>query len=307
MSHVAVLSGGLSLEREISLRSGERVAGALAQQGHEVTRLDLDDQLVRTIDERQFDVAFVCLHGQAGEDGTIQGLLDLLQVPYTGPGATASGLAWDKTVAKSLWAARGIATPPWVVLSASAVRDMGAADALDRVVERLGLPLMVKPAQGGAALGVKRVTDASALPGALMSAFSYHDVAIIEQHVDGTEVAVTVLDDEIFPPVEITPHAGVYDYAARYTHGATAFHVPARLDPTAREAVEHTARTAVDALGAQALVRADLIVDHDGVPWVLELDTSPGLTDTSLVPMAADAAGLGFPALCERVVQRALE
>ncbi len=306
MSKVAVLSGGLSLEREISLRSGQRVAGALEDSGYDVARLDLDEHLVRSLSERQFDSAFICLHGQAGEDGTIQGLLDLIALPYTGPSAATSALAWDKAVAKSLWASSNLATPPWVVLSASAVRDMGAADALDRVVERLGLPLMVKPSQGGAALGVKRVSEARALPGALMSAFSYHDVAIIERHIEGTEVAVTVLDDEVLPAVEISPHEGVYDYTARYTHGATAFHVPARLDTATTEAVDKAARHAVSTLGGTSLVRADLIVDAQGTPWVLELDTSPGMTETSLVPMAAEATGMSFAALCDRLVQRAL-
>lgn len=302
MVHVAVLAGGLSLERDVSLRSGQRVAKALATAGHEVTSLDLDDQLVGRLAEGGYDAAFLCLHGKAGEDGTIQGLLELSELPYTGPGPAASALAWDKAVAKSLWQRAGVPTPPWVVLSSHAVRDMGAARILDRVVDRLGLPLVVKPAEGGAAMGVKRVDHADDLPAALITAFSYHEVALIERCVAGREVAVTVIDDELLPPVEIEPVEGAYDYSARYTHGATRLHAPAHLAEDVGAAVARTAHDAAATIGTRHLVRADLIVDDAGRPWVLELDTCPGMTETSLVPTAAEAAGTDFTDLCARLV-----
>lgn len=302
MTHVAVLAGGLSLERDVSLRSGQRVAKALSVAGYDVTSLDLDDRLVGRLSEGDIDVAFLCLHGKAGEDGTIQGLLELADLPYTGPGPAASALAWDKAVAKALLHRAGVPTPPWVVLSSHAVRDMGAARMLDRVVERLGLPLIVKPAEGGASMGVKRVETADELPAALITALSYSDVALVERCIAGREIAVTVIDEELLPPVEIEPVEGTYDYSARYTHGATRFHAPARLDDRTVAAVSQAVRAAADALGTRHLVRADLIVDENDDPWVLELDTCPGMTETSLVPMAAEAAGMDFNELCARLV-----
>lgn len=302
MTHVAVLAGGLSLERDVSLRSGQRVAKALSATGYDVTSIDLDERLVDRLTEGGVDVAFLCLHGKAGEDGTIQGLLELADLPYTGPGPAASALAWDKAVAKALWQRAGVPTPPWMVLSSHAVRDMGAARMLDRVIDRLGLPLIVKPAQGGASMGVKRVEDGSDLPAALITALSYSDVALIERCVIGREIAVTAIDDELLPAVEIEPVEGPYDYSARYTHGATRFHAPARLDEAALAATSQAVRAATEALGTRHLVRADLMVDEAGDPWVLELDTCPGMTETSLVPMAAEAAGMDFNELCVRLV-----
>lgn len=302
MTHVAVLAGGLSLERDVSLRSGQRVAKALSAAGYEVSSIDLDERLVSRLTDDEIDVAFLCLHGKAGEDGTIQGLLELADLPYTGPGPAASALAWDKAVAKALWQRAGVPTPPWMVLSSQAVRDMGAAQMLDRVVDRLGLPLIVKPAEGGASMGVKRVEDAADLPAALITALSYSDVALIERCVPGREIAVAAIDDELLPAVEIEPVAGPYDYSARYTHGATRFHAPARLDDSASAACSRTVRGAMEALGTRHLVRADLIVDEAGHPWVLELDTCPGMTETSLVPVAAEAAGMDFNDLCARLV-----
>ncbi len=304
---VAVLAGGLSLEREVSLRSGGRVAEALADRGYRVTRLDLDDQLVRTLADGSFDVAFLTLHGKAGEDGTIQGLLDLLGLPYTGPGATASALAWDKVVCKGLWSRAGLDTPDWVSLSTDAVRDMGAARALDRIVDRLGLPLVVKPAQGGASMGVRRVERAEDLPAALVASYSYHEVVIVEQFIAGADVAVALVDGRPLPAVEAVPKEGSYDFAARYTPGATEFFVPARFDEATLSRCAAAAVAAYQQVGGRRLARADLIVGADGRPWLLELDTCPGMTETSLLPLAASAEGWSFGALCERLVASALE
>jgi D-alanine-D-alanine ligase len=303
---VAVLRGGSSFEREISLSSGKRVAEALRGRGHDVVDLDLDRELAGRLISGDIEVVFLALHGSAGEDGTIQRMLDLLGVPYTGSDATASALAWDKSVSKGILASHGVPTPPWSVLSSAAVREYGAGGALDRICDRLSFPVMVKPVQGGASLGVQRVDDRADLADAALSAFHYHPAALLEDVVDGTEVAVSIVDGEPLPPVEIHAREGTYDFAARYTHGATDFHVPARLDPGVLEACADVARRAWDALGCRHVMRADLFVDTEGRPWVLEVDTCPGLTETSLLPLAARAADLPFDELCERMLDLAL-
>jgi D-alanine-D-alanine ligase len=303
---IAVLSGGISLEREVSLRSGSRVADALGDLGYDVTPLDVDGELVHTLDAGGFDVAFLALHGSAGEDGTIQSLLELIGLPYTGPDVLASSLAWNKPIAQGLFARAGLRVPDRVTLSQQAFREMGASAAVDRIAAELSVPLVVKPATGGSSLGLTIVEDATRLPQAIVGAFSYADAVLIERFVAGTEVAVTVLDGQALPAVEIQPKAGAYDFAARYTPGATEFHAPARVTEEVAAACAQTALTAVDAVGARHISRADLIVDADGTPWLLELDTCPGLTETSLVPLAAEAASLSFPALCERLVDLAV-
>lgn len=303
---IAVLAGGISLEREVSLRSGGRVAAALSDRGHEVTRLDIDGDLVRTLESGGFDVAFLALHGSAGEDGTIQSLLELIDLPYTGPDVLSSSLAWNKPIAQGLFAREGLAVPARVTLSQQAFREMGASAAVDRIAAELSIPLVVKPATGGSSLGLTIVEDAARLPQAIVGAFSYADVVLIERFIEGTEVAVAVLDGQPLPAVEIHPKEGNYDFAARYTPGATDFHAPARLPDAVAAACASTASRAVAAVGARHISRADLIVDPAGTPWLLELDTCPGLTETSLVPMAAEAASLAFPDLCERLVQLAV-
>lgn len=304
--HVAVLSGGISLEREVSLRSGSRVADALGDRGHQVTRLDVDAELVRRLTDQRPDVVFLALHGSAGEDGTIQSMLDVLELPYTGPDALASSLAWNKPIAQGLYARAGLDVPANVTLSQQAFREMGAAATMSRIADELGLPLVVKPANGGSSLGIGFVDQVERLPQAILGAFSYADGVLIERAVSGTEVAVSVLDGDPLPPVEIQPKEGAYDFSARYTAGATEFHAPARLEEDVIERCEAVAVTAFDAIGARHVSRADLIVDDGGTPYLLELDTCPGLTETSLLPLAAQAGGLEFPDLCERLVELAL-
>jgi D-alanine-D-alanine ligase len=303
---IAVLSGGSSLEREVSLRSGNRVTEALRDRGHTVVTLDLDEHLVDRLVERSVELVFLTLHGQAGEDGSIQSLLDLVGLPYTGSDATASALAWDKSVSKGVLRRSGITTPDWHVLSAEAVREYGAGRALDRMAEGILFPLVVKPVQGGASLGVRIVDAAEDLASALMAAFQYHPIALLERKIVGTEVAVSVVDGEALPAVEIQPREGSYDFAARYTHGATDFHVPARLEPAIADACAEAALRAWQVLGCRHVMRADLIVDVNGTPWVFEVDTCPGLTETSLLPLAAQAGGLDFGELCQRLIDVAL-
>ncbi|MDX1511072.1 MAG: D-alanine--D-alanine ligase [Nitriliruptorales bacterium] len=306
MASIAVLTGGTSLEREVSLRSGSRVADALRDRGHQVATLDTDADLVRTLAEGNHDVAFLTLHGAAGEDGTIQSVLELLGLPYTGPDVLASSLAWNKPIAQGLYRRAGLAVPAFVTLTQEAFREMGASAALDRLTDRLTFPLVVKPATGGSSLGLAFVDDNDALPRALVGAFSYADAVIIEQAVVGTEVAVSIIDGEALPAVEIQPKEGVYDFSARYTAGTVEFHVPARLEPAVADAVQAASVAAYEAVGARHVSRCDLIVDAQGTPYVLELDTCPGMTETSLLPLAAQAAGLDFADLCERLVTLAI-
>jgi D-alanine-D-alanine ligase len=307
---IAVLSGGSSLEREVSLRSGSRVADALADRGHHVDTIDVDasmvSRLTSPVGDHPYDVAFLALHGSAGEDGTVQSLLELIGLPYTGPDVLASSLAWNKPIAQGLYRREGLPVPDHVVLSQQAFRDMGASAVMDRVTEDLGTPLVVKPATGGSSLGLSIVADPTRLPAAIVGAFSYGEAVLIERFVSGTEVAVSLLDGNPLPPVEIHPKDGPYDFTARYTAGATEFHAPARLDDDVRAAAEYVAVRAHGAIGARHIARADLIIDAQGVPWLLELDTCPGLTETSLLPLAAQAAGMDFGALCERIVALAL-
>lgn len=305
---VAVLSGGLSLERDVSLRSGHRIADSLTSRGHDVTRLDLTDRLVSALTAGSFDVAALALHGKAGEDGTIQGLLDLLAIPYTGPDAVASALAWDKGVFKGMARRAGLPTPPWVAVSAAAIRDMGAARALDGIAARLGLPLVVKPAQGGSSMGVLPVLAAADLAGALVAGLSYHDVVLAEAFVAGHELAVSIVDGEALPPVEIVPpEGGSYDFSARYTAGATDFYAPARLPDDVLQRCIDVALAAYELVGARHITRVDLIVDADDRPWLLELNTCPGMTETSLLPMAVGAAGRDLADVCDLLVRRAVD
>lgn len=303
---VAVLSGGLSLEREVSLRSGGRVADALGDRGYPVERIDVDAELIRHLDEGAPDVVFLAVHGSAGEDGTIQSILELLELPFTGSGHLASSLAWDKPIAHGIYRRAGIHTPDHVSLSAQAFRDMGVSAAMGHIADALGLPLVVKPATGGSSLGLAYVDRLEELPAAVVGSLSYADAVLIERHVAGTEVAVSVLDGQPLPPVEIQPKEGVYDFAARYTAGATEFHVPARFDQDVLDACAEAAVDAHEAVGARHVSRADMIVDPEGRPWVLELDTCPGLTETSLLPLAARADGMDFADLAERLVSLAL-
>lgn len=306
LPHVAVLSGGLSLEREISLRSGSRIADALADRDYPVSSLDVDAELVRNLADGGYEVAFLALHGAIGEDGTIQSILELLGLRYTGPDVLASALAWDKPIAKGLYRRAGIPTPQHINLSAQAFRDVGVAAAISRIADEFGFPLIVKPATGGSSLGLARVERIEGLPAAIVGSLSYGEAVLIERHVTGTEVAVSVLDGEPLPAVEIQPKDGVYDFAARYTAGATEFHVPARLESMVLARCAELAVAAYEAVGCRHVSRADLIVDDDGAPWLLELDTCPGMTETSLLPLAAAAAGLDFGDLVERLVDLAL-
>jgi D-alanine-D-alanine ligase len=303
---VAVLKGGRSLERGVSLRSGARVEDALERLGHEVVALDAASDLVKRLRADRPDVAFVALHGVGGEDGTIQGLLEILGLPFTGPGADSCARSIDKVAAKAAMRAVGIPTPDSFAFSQTAFRELGAADALGELEGALGFPLVVKPSRGGSSLGIKFAASAAEVPGALVAAFSYDDRVLLERFVEGRELAVSVVGDEALPVVEAIPESGDrYDFEARYEIGRTRFVCPAELSDIESTAVTDAALATYRALGCTGFARVDLILAADG-PWVLEANAIPGLTDTSLLPQAAEAAGMSFEQLVARIVDLAM-
>jgi len=288
------------------MRSGARVEDALYAQGHEVVPLDAGHDLVAQLKAERPNVAFVALHGADGEDGTVQELLEILGIPYTGPGISSCRRSTDKAEAKQALREHGIATPDWVSFSQTAFSELGAADALEEIEERLSFPLVVKPARGGSALGVRFAAGREDVPQAIISAFSYDSRVLLERHVSGRELSVGMLQGSALPAVEIRPHdEDLYSYEARYEIGRTDFICPAELEEE-EGAVGDAARATWDALDCAGFVRVDLILGADG-PEVLEVNAVPGLTDTSLFPMAAEAAGIDFEELCDRLVTSAAE
>ncbi|MDX6609841.1 MAG: D-alanine-D-alanine ligase [Solirubrobacterales bacterium] len=303
---VAVLKGGRSLERGVSLRSGARVEDALERLGHEVLPLEADGELVKRLVADRPDVVFVAMHGPGGEDGTAQELLEILGIPFTGPGIAACVRCIDKVLTKHELRDAGVPTPDWFAFNETAFRELGAADALGGLEERLGFPLVVKPSRGGSALGIKFAENWFDVPEALVSAFSYDDRVVLERFVDGRELAVSVLGEEPLPIVEAIPQSGdSYDFEARYEIGRTAFVCPAELSVGESAAVTEAALDAYKALGCSGFSRVDLILAADG-PQVLEVNAIPGLTDTSLLPQAAEAAGMTFEKLVEKILDLAL-
>ncbi|WP_213451068.1 D-alanine--D-alanine ligase family protein [Rhizomonospora bruguierae] len=306
---VLILAGGLSYERDVSLRSGRRVLDALRSVGHDAELRDADVCLLPALQADPPDAVIIALHGATGEDGSLRGVLDLYDVPYVGCDARAARLAWDKPSAKAVLREAGIPTPDWVALPHDRFSELGAVAILDRIADRLGLPLMVKPAQGGSGLGSAVVRQISELPPAMVGCFAYHSTALVERYVCGADVAVSVIDlgdgPQALPAVEIVPSNGVYDYAARYTAGLTTWHAPARLPEEVAARVAETALAAHTALGLRDLSRVDLIVDEQGQPHVLEANVAPGMTETSLLPLAVQAAGLDFGKVLATLVSRA--
>ena len=292
--NITILAGGISHERDVSLRSGRRVADALTGEGHTVTVLDPGANLLTTLTEQAPDLIWPTLHGATGEDGALLSLLETTGIPFLGSRGPAAALAWNKATAKELVLRAGFATPPAIALSTETFRDLGATSVLDHLVSAIGLPLVVKPAQGGSSQGVTIVRTPADLPRAMVDAYTYADTALVEAYVDGTEVTVAVIDSgdgpTALPIVEIVPVDGVYSFEARYNAGETDFYTPARLATAVSAAVSDTAVAIHTLLGLRHLSRVDLIVDAAGTPWFLEANVFPGLTETSLVPQAIEAA-----------------
>ncbi|QJU55467.1 D-alanine--D-alanine ligase [Herbiconiux sp. KACC 21604] len=307
---VVVLAGGISHERDVSLRSGRRVADALLERGHSVTLRDPDASLLPFLADNRPDLVWPALHGASGEDGALRALLGMLGVPYVGSRSNTARLAWHKPTAKEIVERAGLATPRSITLPRDSFRELGATQVLALVLESLGGDLVVKPAMGGSALGVGVLETPDDLPRAVVDAYTYGEVALIEQRVRGVEISVGIVDlgDGPFalPAVEIDPRSGIYSFEARYNAGETSFYAPARLDAETAANAQRAALEIHTALGLRHISRVDLIVDAAGVPWFLEANVLPGLTETSTVPQGILAAGFTLGAVYEQIGEVAL-
>ncbi|WP_166983110.1 D-alanine--D-alanine ligase family protein [Paramicrobacterium fandaimingii] len=307
---ITVLAGGISHERDVSLRSGARLSDELRRAGHRVTVREPNATLFADIADNAPDVVWPALHGASGEDGALQALLRARDIRYVGSHSEAAGLAWFKPTAKVLVDRAGYATPKWLSLPQETFRELGAGGVLGEVLAGIGTPAVVKPAQGGSAQGVTIVDDSRALPRAMVDAYTYSDTALVEQKIEGVELAIAVIDTgdgpRALPAVEIEPVSGVYSFEARYNAGETMFYAPARIDD---EVAARAAETAVEIhqlLGLRHISRIDVIVDAEGTVWFLEANMLPGLTETSLVPQAIEAAGLTLSSVYSGLVSHAL-
>lgn len=293
---IGVLMGGLSAEREVSLRTGEAICAALVERGYDAAPVFVDRDLDLVLRQSRIDVAFLALHGRYGEDGCVQGLLEVLGIPYTGSDVLASALAMNKVKAKEIFRLRNLPTPPYYVLTkaqAEAVADEHAG---------FGFPAVVKPCGEGSSVGVSVVQDASELEAAVEEALTFDDEVLIERFIEGKEISVAILDDRPLGAIEIAPRQGFYDYGAKYTAGRTEYVMPARLGPERYRGVLQQALLAHRALGCAGATRVDLIVSDRGNEYLLEVNTIPGMTPTSLLPKIAHHAGLDFADLVEDIL-----
>jgi len=294
---VAVLLGGKSSEREVSLMSGTAVLEALRRQGIDAYPFDTGQRSLSDFAAERFDRAFVILHGRYGEDGTIQGALDLMGVPYTGSGVLACALAMDKWRTKLVWNAVGIPTPRFQMLNANS--DFAAC------ADALGLPLIVKPAREGSTIGLTKVTDAGLIKNAYLNAAKHDSLVLAEQFVDGPELTAAILDDQSLPLVRIEAPGHNYDYHAKYFSEQTQYFCPSGIDPDLEQRIKNLCAQAYRVIGCRGWGRVDVMVDANGEPWILEVNTVPGMTGHSLVPMAAKAAGVSFDQLVMRILEGA--
>jgi D-alanine-D-alanine ligase len=304
---VAVVCGGPSSEAAVSRDSGAQVLAALRARGHDCTLVEGDSELPALLRDGGYEVAFLAMHGRLGEDGAVQGTCELLGIPYTGSGVLASALCFDKATAKRLLVAAGIDTPAWRLVPRDADPLLTATE-MSAAAAELGLPMVVKPNRGGSTIGLSVVDDMADLNSA-WSLAAEHDAVLCERMVSGTEITIGILGadpPEALPTLEIVSHRPLYDYAAKYTAGQSEHIIPARLPEAQRVDAQRTATHAHSALGCSGMSRVDIIVDRGGVPWVLEVNTTPGLTALSLLPDAARAAGIPFETLCERILEDAL-
>jgi D-alanine-D-alanine ligase len=298
---VGVLMGGLSAEREVSLRTGEGVAAALESRGHEVARVVLGpgrgiDEQIR---EAHIDVAFLALHGRGGEDGCIQGLLELLRIPYTGSSVLGSALAMDKLKAKEMFRLHNVPTPPYYVATREDLSD------LEELHGSFGYPVIVKPRGEGSSVGLAKAEGPGELALAIEAALEHDECALVERYVKATEVHVGILDGRVLGAIEVVPKSGLYDYTAKYTPGATEYICPPRIPPTRTRGVLNLAERAARALGCTGACRVDVLVTEGENEYVLEVNTLPGMTPTSLLPKIAEAAGIDYPSLCEAILEGA--
>ena len=295
---IAVLYGGLSAEREVSLKSGSAVVGALVKQGYNAVALDVGRDLAEVLQREKIEVAFVALHGRYGEDGCVQGLLELLQIPYTGSGVLASALAMHKLYSKQIFAASGILTAPF--------RCFRRTEQVTLALFPFALPVVVKPVQEGSSVGISIVREESQLAAAVEMAFRHDDEILVDQYIKGQEVQIGILDDQPIGAIEIVPKNEFYDFEAKYTDGMAEHLFPARLEPSLYEKAQQTGLDAHRALGCKGYSRVDLLVTAEGDCYVLEVNTLPGMTALSLLPeIALKGAGLSFETLVSRIIETA--
>jgi D-alanine-D-alanine ligase len=290
---IGVLLGGLSSERDISIRTGEAVLAALRDRGHDAIPIYVDRDIDIALRQEKIDVAFIALHGRWGEDGSVQGLLEMLGIPYTGSDVLASALAMHKGKAKELFRLHNLPTPAYYTLTAADAADLAAAHG------DFGFPCVVKPIREGSSVGVTICDSMTELGPAVEKALCFDDELVVERFIDGKEISVAMLDDRALGAVEIAPRSGFYDYANKYTRGATDYYVPPRMSPERYRGILAQATRAVAALGCRGASRVDMMVSESGNEFILEVNTVPGLTPTSLLPKIADAAGISFGELCE--------
>ena len=337
---IVVLTGGDSPEREVALASGECITKALRSRGHQVIEIDtargakqlpqdvkllpdgirpqppkleelpakhgeLAVEAMRTSSMDGVDVVFVALHGGQGEDGTIQGLLDLVGVPYTGSGVLASALAMDKTVSKRIFEQVGVRTPPWMLVHWD--KNPSIDEVAERIEKSFGFPVAVKPSNQGSTVGFSAVQYPDQLEVALRTAAVYGNEILIEKFIEGRELTVAILEDRALPVVEIHPEHGVYDYECKYTKGKSRYSVPAEIPAEVTAEIQAQALKAYHALKCEGYARIDFRLGTDNFTYCLEVNTLPGMTETSLVPKAARAVGIEFPELCERIARLALQ
>ncbi len=297
--NVAVLMGGWSAERKISLLTGKAVLKALKEEEFRVIGIDLDKKIVENLKKHRIDFVFLALHGPIGEDGKIQGLLELLGIPYTGSGPLASALAMNKIYAKRIFQQQDIPTPPWTTIDRLQITDYRLQD--------LKYPVVVKPAAQGSAIGVSVVRRKEELSSAIKKARKLDKEVLIEKYIPGKEVTVGILGGETLPIIEIVPKSKFYDYQAKYAPGGSEHIIPARLEKRVAEGIARFALQADRALGCRAYSRVDLRVDRKGQPWVLEINTIPGMTERSLLPDAARAVGISFNKLVLKIIEYSLK
>ncbi len=296
---VAVLFGGKSAERPVSLKSGAAVLAALQEAGVDAFGIDVGDDLLQRLSSEKIDRAFIVLHGRGGEDGTMQGLLECAGIPYTGSGVLASALAMDKLRTKQVWQSLGLPTPRHAVLASVADCEKAASE--------LGFPLIVKPAHEGSSIGMAKVDSVAALVEAWQSAAQFDSQVLVEQWIKGPEFTVAVLRGEVLPPIGLgTPHS-FYDYDAKYLANDTQYRIPCGLSAEKEAELKALTARACEAVGTQGWARVDVMQDADGRFWLLEVNTVPGMTDHSLVPMAAKAVGLEFTDLVQAILADSLE
>jgi D-alanine-D-alanine ligase len=293
---IGVLCGGLSAEREVSLRTGEAICAALVDRGHDAERVFVDRDLDLVLRQARIDVAFLALHGRWGEDGCVQGLLELLGIPYTGSDVLSSALAMNKVKAKEVFRLHNLPTPPYHVLTRPEI------ESLREIHGAFGFPAVVKPSGEGSSVGVAIARDHAELEAACEAALRFDDEVLVERFVDGKEVSVAILSDRALGGIEIVPRQGFYDYSAKYTAGRSDYHMPARLSPERYRGVLTQALGAHRALGCAGATRVDMIVSDRGNEYVLEVNTIPGMTPTSLLPKIAHHAGLSFGDLVEEIL-----